>query len=282
MAKANFDDIYTAPDPRPYFQTLGALDYRIPAHGSAVFAAVAEQVAQVRDRDTVRIADLCCSYGINAAALKHDASFDEIVEHYTAEECEDLDRHALLARDRAFFGTADNQPAIEVVGIDASAPAVSYAIDAGFLDAGAAENLEAHEPSPALVDLLEPTDLVTVTGGIGYITERTIGRVLDAGPTQPWLAAMCLRWIDFDPIAEAAQDRDMVVHHLEGVTFPQRRFADDHEQHHVLEELDRIGVDPSGVETDGYHHAELYVVHPADEALPAPLQEIIPAATAGV
>jgi hypothetical protein len=103
MSKANFDHIYTAPDPRPYFQTLDGLDYQIPAHGASLFSAVAEHVAEVRDRDTVRIADLCCSYGINAAVMKHEPTFDEIVAHYTTDDCQALDRDDLLARDRAFF-----------------------------------------------------------------------------------------------------------------------------------------------------------------------------------
>jgi hypothetical protein len=274
MAKANFDHIYTAPDPRPYFQTLGALDYQIPSHGAAVFGAVAEQVAEVRDQDTVHIADLCCSYGINAAVMKHEATYAEVVEHYTTEDCQGLDRHELLQRDREFFGDRQAGQALEVVGIDVSAEAIEYAVEAGFLDGGAAEDLETRDPSPELVDLLESTDLVTVTGGIGYITERTVERVLDAAPTTPWMAALCLRWVDFDDVAAAGRARDMVVHRLEDVTFPQRRFADAHEQEHVLKELSRRGVDATGREEEGYHHAELFVLHPADEALTVPLHEL--------
>ena len=45
---------------------------------------------------------------------------------------------------------------------------------------------------------------MTVTGGIGYITERTVGRVLDAAHDTPWVAALCRRWVDFDPIAQVA------------------------------------------------------------------------------
>jgi hypothetical protein len=125
--------------------------------------------------------------------------------------------------------------------------------------------------------MLESVDLVTVTGGIGYITERTIGRVLDAAPTTPWLAALCLRWIDFDPVAEAATDRNLVVRRLDGVSFPQRRFADDDERDYVLEELDRLGVSAEGHESDGYHHAELYVLHPEDEPLSTPLRQLVEA-----
>ena len=32
--KADFDDIYTAPDPRAYFRTLAPLRYQVPAHAA--------------------------------------------------------------------------------------------------------------------------------------------------------------------------------------------------------------------------------------------------------
>lgn len=275
MSKANFDHIYTAPDPRAYFQTLGELDYQIPAHGGSVFGALAEEVSEVRDVSPVRITDLCCSYGINAAVMKCDATFEEIVDHYTSDECQDLPHRQLVERDRSFFRARMAEDAPEVVGVDVSPEAVDYGIEVGFLDDGAAEDLESNEPSPELSELLADTDLVTVTGGIGYITERTIGKVLDAAPTTPWLAALCLRWVDFDAVADAARTRDMVVQHLDDVTFPQRRFADLDEQEYVLTELDRIGVDASGREAEGYHHAELFVLHPADEELSRPLKELV-------
>jgi len=56
---------------------------------------------------------------------------------------------------------------------------------------------------------------------------------------------------------------------------PKRRFTDAEEQRHVLNELDRLGVDPTGREADGYHHAELFVLHPADEQLTTPLHELV-------
>ena len=46
--KASFDDIYTAPDPRPYFETLCALDYRIPQVAKPYFRKLIEEYRQER------------------------------------------------------------------------------------------------------------------------------------------------------------------------------------------------------------------------------------------
>ncbi len=44
MTKANFDAIYTSPDPRQYYRTLGSYDYQIPTHGATVFGQLAHRV----------------------------------------------------------------------------------------------------------------------------------------------------------------------------------------------------------------------------------------------
>lgn len=282
MSKATFDHIYAAPDPRPYFLTLGALDYQIPAHGAAVFEPIVRHLDEARVDGPVRVADLCCSYGINAALLKHDRSFDEIVDHYTTTECIDMERDDLIQRDLEFFEAPRPPLDVEVVGLDVSAPAIGYGIEAGFLDAGRAEDLEDGPPSPELADMLRSVDLVTVTGGIGYITERTIGQVLDASEQKPWLAALCLRWVDFEPIADAAAERGMEVHKLDDVSFPQRRFADDAERTFVTQELERKGLSIEGHEEDGYHRAELFVAHPVDDPHALSLDDLVAPALADV
>ena len=88
----------------------------------------------------------------------------------------------------------------EVVGVDVVPNAVSYGIRSGVLDAGFAENLEENEPTGALRLAISGADLLTVTGGVGYISERTFGRLLDCmteGPEGriPWVAVFALRWI---------------------------------------------------------------------------------------
>jgi hypothetical protein len=271
MAKADFDDIYTARDPRRYFRTLSSYDYQIPAHSGAVFGRLALELA---DGPCPRIVDLCCSYGINATVLKHDLEFDAIVDHYNDPAVEDLDRDELLALDRDWYARNRLPGPTRICGVDCSEAAIAYAVEAGIVDAGYAEDLEVEDPSPGLTEELRDADLITVSGGIGYITAKTIDRVLGAART-PRLAVLCLRWIDFGPIVDAAAARGLVTERLDDATFPQRRFTDETERRHVHAELDRMGIDASGREADGYHHTDLYLLRPEHEVRDRPLQRVL-------
>nr|MDQ3304006.1 hypothetical protein [Actinomycetota bacterium] len=113
--------------------------------------------------------------------------------------------------------------------MDVSGNAVSYGIRSGSLDAGFAENLEENEPTQTLCRAVAGADLLTVTGGVGYITERTFGRLLDcitSGPEGriPWVAVFALRWVSYEEIADALSAYGLVTEKLEGHTFTQRRF----------------------------------------------------------
>jgi hypothetical protein len=271
MTKANFDAIYTAPDPRQYYRTLGSYDYQIPTHGATVFGQLARGFG---DEPSPRIVDLCCSYGVNATVLNHDLDFEEVIAHYCDPSSDDLDRDELLALDQEWYSSHRRDEALRICGVDSAEPAISYALEAGLIDVGYAEDLETCESSPGLVEELQEADLITVSGGIGYISERTIDRVLTHTRT-PRLAALCLRWIDFAPIVEVAAAHGLVTERLDEATFPQRRFADDDEGRHVRAELDRLGVDPEGREAMGYHHTDLYILRPKDEALALPLDTVL-------
>lgn len=270
--KADFESIYTAADPRPYFTELAPLDYQIPAHAGRVFGRFADHLHE-RGLPVVRIADLCCSYGVNATVMKHRRDFGEIVAHYTDPAVAGLDDDEMVALDRAYYGeTATAAPWIEVVGMDSAAPAVAYAERVGMIDVGLAADLESDDPAPDVVDALRGVSLVAVSGGIGYISERTIGRVLDAASPGAWFAALCLRWVDVSSVVADLEGRGLVVERLDGVTFRQRRFADDTERDFARSETERLGLDQPP--DDGYHHSDLYLARPAADVAP-PLDELI-------
>lgn len=273
FGKADFGDLYVQPDPRSYFRGLGALDYQVPHHGQLVFEPVLDALPVERPT----IVDVCCSYGINAALLKHDLTLRDLYEHYCDDDLTSLTTDELIERDRAFYAPVRREDAPVVVGLDAAGPAVAYATAVGLLDHGAAVDLESSDPPPPLVEVLADADLVTVTGGIGYVTERTFDRLLGCVPDdrRPWVASLCLRTVPFEPIAECLSEQGLVTEHLEGVTFPQRRFADEAEAQYALTELDALGVDPTGREADGAYHVNVFLSRPPEDAADRPIGKLL-------
>lgn len=268
--KATFADVYTQEDPRAYFETLGALGYEIPTHGRDVFAAV---LSEVTDRvEDPQVLDVCCSYGINAALLNHDLSLDDLYRHYSG--VDGMTRDELLARDRRFYAEHRRADAVDVIGLDSSGPAVEYATDAGLLANGIVADLENERLEPEDADKIADVDLITVTGGVGYVNEKTFLRLVDAVEEPPWIAALSLRWVDFDPIAETLEDAGLVTERFEEYVVPQRRFADETERDFVLSELEARDIDPAGAEDRGVHCAELYLLRPEEDIDAFPLDSV--------
>ncbi len=261
-AKQSFDDIYSEPDPRAYYGVLGALDYEVPQHGQRVFSG-ALRALEV-ERPTV--VDLCSSYGVNAALLKYDLDLDDLFRHYRAAQHADLTSGALAEIDRELFAQHRLDESPRVIGVDAAAPAIEYAVQVGLLDAGSAENLEIAAPSAELGEHLAEADLITVTGGVGYITERTFDGILDCVDESrpPWVACLCLRTVSYQPVADCLASHGLVTQQLPDVTFPQRRFASEAEREYALAELSARGVDPTGREAEGRYHVDVYLSRPQD------------------
>lgn len=273
VQKADFTDIYTQPDPRAYYRTLRALDYVIPEHGREVFEVVLDALR--RTKRTPRVLDLCCSYGINAALLNHDVTLEQIESHYA--RADGLSRRELLEWDRRWYGARRLPGAFDVVGFDVSQPAIDYAVEAGLLVAGVVGDLERGCLTDRDTTLISGVDLVTVTGGVGYVNDRTFDQILGATDGPPWVAALSLRWIDFGPIAETLDAHGLVTEKLDGYVVPQRRFADSGEQRFVIDQLASQGIEQTPIERNGHHGAELYLARPATDAAALPLDELLSA-----
>jgi SAM-dependent methyltransferase len=274
--KANFELIYDLEDPREYFNTLGSFDYCVAHHGQHVFSTLIEARREEGNSNGVgekrtKVLDVCCSYGINAALLKYETTLEELYTRYGSKEFADLSSAELERADAAFYGERFKEAAPEVIGVDVASNAVSYGIRSGALDAGFAENLEEGEPTEELRRAVSGVDLLTVTGGVGYISGRTFERLLDCivdGPEGrvPWLAVFALRWVSYEDISEVLSSYGLVTEKLDGHTFTQRRFTDVGEREYVLEELAGMGIDTTGKEDTGWYHADFYLSRPVEEA----------------
>lgn len=276
--KANFDHVYDLPDPRGYFEALGSLDYRAPEHARRLFPTL---LAMVEAGDgPAGVLDLCCSYGVNAALLRHDLSLDDLYARYASPEQASLSPEELAEADRAFYAERRYASPPGIVGADVAANAVRYALDAGLLRAGFGENLETTEPSEGFRGAAGGVGLVTVTGGVGYVWKRTFDRVLgavaEARPDgrAPWVVTLPTRLVDYGQLSELFSGYGLVTEKLTSRTFPQRRFADGTERDHVLRQLAEMGVDISGKEEEGWYHADLYLSRPAKEASGASVDEL--------
>jgi hypothetical protein len=277
LMKTDFNDIYDRPDPRAYYDRLGSLDYAVPHHGQRVFRRVLDAL----DVDAPTVVDLCCSYGVNAALLKCDLTLDHLYDHYGGERVAGLESEELADEDRAFYESRRRQAAPRVIGVDTASAAVEYAVQVGLLDSGAVEDMERDSPSPELAEAVHEADLITVTGGLGYITDRSIDRLLDctSPDRRPWFAALCLRTVDFSPVADTLARHGLVTEQLENVTFPQRRFADDRERDFALQALAEQGLDPTGKEETGEYHVNVFLSRPSEDIATASIDNLLDGVT---
>lgn len=272
--KTSFEHIYDRRDPKEYYSTLGGMDYKAPEHGQRLFSPLVGRLSN--GNGPVNVVDLCCSYGINATLLKYDVVLDDLYDRYSSDTLS-LSGDELAEADVAYYAGRKRETAPRVVGVDVAENAVSYALKAGLLDAGAAEDLENEPPSERLRREISDADLFTVTGGIGYITDQTFDRLLGCADEgrDPWVAVLALRWVSYEKISEVLGGYGLVTEKLEGHTFEQRRFADAGEQEYVCRELEKMGLDTKGKEDEGNYHAEFYLSRPAEHLKETSVEELV-------
>ena len=277
-AKACMDNIYDQADPGPYFRELEKLGYAIPNEAKPVFQNLISHLQQRQD-DPVTILDLGCSYGVNSAILKHDLSMMELYRHWGKPRTECETKKQNVEYHKRYFAALGQPENIEVIGLDVAENAVSFAQDVGLLDKGVTCNLET-QPVPASVkEDLAVVDLVTSTGCVGYITEKSFDHLL---PTishgrPPWIANFVLRMFPYDAIEKTLSHWGYVTEKYEGQTYIQRDFASSEERDQVLERLFEEGIDPMGKETEGELLAEFYLSRPKADVADVPIERLLAA-----
>ncbi len=269
FGKIVLKDIYNELYPTAYFSELSELDYQIPQNAKPIFQKLIEMRRAKTGDEAVKVVDVGCSYGVNGALLKYGLSMQQLFQMYSPHRMGRPDQ--LMRRDKLFYAVPLDA-ALEIVGIDTAEHAIDYGVRSGLLDDGLATNLEKHDPSPEEALALDNADLIISTGCFGYVTETSLERILDAsGYGNPWMAHFVLRMFDFRGAQEMLARHGYVTEKLGGV-FRQRRFVSELERQNVLENLDRMGIDPAGAEEDGWYVAELFVSRRKDDALALPLE----------
>jgi len=277
-AKAKFDDIYTKPDPFAYFNVLGDLDYQITGQARPVFQELIARLCQRRGKERIKLLDLGCSYGINAAMLKYDVTLNDLYDHWRGDSYAAMSEPARRDADRAFFGQQVADANLINLGHDTSAEAIEYALDVGLLNAGFSQNLEEEDPDPDFTREIADTDLVITTGAVGYVSDETFRRLAERfGTPKPWICCFVLRMFAVEPIRNCLAEHGYETEKLEGRIFRQRRFKDSEERQKVAESLRDWDLDPSPEMEDGFFHAECYLSRPKEDA-DTPVAELLAAA----
>lgn len=259
--KYSFDHIYFQPDPRKFFTTLRPFEYAIPGIARPHFARLIAEYRKRSGVDVPQVLDLGCSYGVNAALLRCETTMADLYQRYS-DVVSSRSRAELIEGDRAFVQARQRRERARFIGLDTSQPALDYAVEAGFLDAAVLADLEVDEATPAQKTVLQGTDLVISTGCIGYVSEKTLLRVIDAaGDRKPWMAHFCLRMFPYDAIAGHLSDLGYETVRLDQ-PYRQRRFVTARERASVLDRLSEMGLDSRGLEEDGWYYAHLYVSRP--------------------
>jgi SAM-dependent methyltransferase len=273
--KADFNDIYRRRDPRAYYQVLGGLDYVIPDVARPIFVQLAERCALER-RHPVTILDVGCSYGVNAAQVRHGLSVRQLRERYLSPQIEHLSSERLAELDSRYFASWPVRDEFRFVGLDPSGEAIHYGRRAGLLAEGLAVDLESEPLDVRARGVISQADLIISTGCVGYVTATTFAKLLRAGnPRVPWIASFVLRMFDFEPIANTLAEFGMTTEKFPGATFVQRRFRDAEECERTITALREKGLDPSGKESEGLLHAELFVSRPTASVSETPLTDLV-------
>ncbi len=225
------------------------------------------------------VLDVGCSYGVNAAVHRFPLSFADLRHRYSRKEMAALSPKEVARLDRNFFASWPDTSQGSFVGLDISEPAIRYAEQVGLIDQGIVANLEADALKPEHADIVRECDVILSTGAVGYVSEKTYSKLLDAMGRTPWIISFVLRMFPFNGFESAFEERGLVTEKLSGATFVQRRFRDSDEFRRTLNALSAIDVDTEGFESEGLLQAELFLSRPKADALAAPLDQIVTVAS---
>ncbi|RWB95813.1 MAG: hypothetical protein EOS61_01430 [Mesorhizobium sp.] len=265
-AKYDFTATYNRRWPHAYLRTCLSLDYMLPDRAKPIFERIFADYRRIRNKTKLKIIDVGCSYGVNAALLRTDLDLDDLYAAY-------LDPSGSLSRrqeieHRAFFRKRGLRDDIQFVGVDPSFRAVRYALDLGLLEAGVTADVETRDLMAKERSALADADILISTGCVGYATEATFARVYEASASsRPWVVAFAMRPFRYDDIAAAFQAFSLETRLVERFRQRQRRFSTSTEREAILKGMAKLGMEDHLERTTGYIYASCYISAPPGDRL---------------
>jgi hypothetical protein len=177
--------------------------------------------------------------------------------------------------DRNYFASWPDTGIARYIGLDISRPAVSYAKAVGLIDDGIVADLERDALTPEQAKIAGRANVLLATGCVGYVTEKTYRKLLDAMDHTPWIISFVLRMFPYEPLAAAFAERGLVTERLQGATFVQRRFRDVEEFESTIATLNERGIDTTGFESEGLFQADLFLSRPEADTRIGTLEELV-------
>jgi hypothetical protein len=189
----------------------------------------------------------------------------------------ELDSKEQVLADKEFFASRARFERPVVLGLDKADRAVRYAVDAGLIEAGWAEDLEVHDPSSDLRKALRDVSLIICTGGVSYVGHRTFARIVAevGNPRSLWVASTVIRTLSYEAIGAVLNEHGLVTEKLPGIVLCQRRFASAQEQSDAIKQVVARGLNPAGLEDEGYLCADVYISRPVADVPSLPLVDLV-------
>jgi SAM-dependent methyltransferase len=262
--KLNLSHIYNLRNPEPYYQFITQYKYDLPERAKSYFLKVINTYRHYESLRDLKILDIGCSYGINAALLKFKKSIPEIYQHYTDDSLDikpaELSRRHL---DSKWFHESSSDEGLQFIGLDSAENAVNYAVEAQLLQKGISTNLEKLPLSPEDSASLQDINLLISTGCIGYITEVTFDKILAAvrGINQLWGAVFVLKMFDLSEIQKTLAKYNLVLVET-GVTVKQRSFSSVDEKESMINFIEKHGLSAEEEKKSDNLFAQLFLILP--------------------
>ncbi len=205
IIKENFNEIYNKKTPLNYIISLGNLSYREPDFVYDVLLNKVDEVIKAKGK--CKVIDIACSYGFNGAIAKYKIPYGK--------ECLRKPRKKSLP--------------CEVIGIDISENALSYANQMGFIDDCVHQNLELETVTTNNADKFKGADLIIASGAFSYISKKTLANIYSVIDSEPSFIGWPICTCDISEIISFLKEKHEIVDICRNI-YPMRIFSNEQEK----------------------------------------------------